>query len=177
VFAGRACSDPLSAVKYELFHWEDAAWVEFVPSDAFPAGGDQPGTNLWRYDYVLYNWGTPQPIQQLYVFFNSDNASMDATWAGDAAPEGWTTAVIGPFDPDYNWKERFRASSSAYYVVDADSLEGIAVEFTWTRPYLPGSQIYDAVFSGGSESGLTMHKTQPVGARPCSWGRVKSLYK
>jgi hypothetical protein len=177
VLSGRACSDPLSAVKYDLFRWEDPDWVEYVPSDPFPPDGDQPGTNLWRYEYILYNWGTPQPIQQLYVLFNSENVSMDATWAGAAAPEGWTATLVGPFDPDFNWKERFRASSSSYYVQEGDSLEGFGVEFTWTRHYLPGSQAYDAVFSGGSESGLTVHRTQPVSTAPCSWGRVKSLYR
>jgi hypothetical protein len=175
--AGSASADPFAVVRYQVFHWETDAWVEYVPGDAFPAGGDQPGTNEWRYDYIVYNWGTPQPIQQVYLFFNSDNLAMDATWTGDAVPAGWTGTQIGPFEPDYNWKERFMASGPAYYIAALDSLAGFSIEFTWIKPVLPGNQVYDAVFSGGSESGLTLHKTAPIAARPSSWGDIKRLYR
>ena len=160
-----------------MFHWETDTWVEYYPADPLPAGGDQPGTNLWKYEYVAYNWGTPQPIQQIYVFFNSDNVAMDATFTGDAVPTGWSSMQIGPFDPDFNWKERFLATSSTYYIPTADSLEGFAVEFTWTSPVLPGNQTYDAVFSGGSEAGTTIHREAPTALAPTSWGGIKSLYR
>jgi hypothetical protein len=164
-------------VKYELFRWETDTWVEYYPSDPLPAGGDQPGTNLWRYEYIAHNWGAPQPIRQLYLFFNSDNVAMDATGANVATPTGWTASQIGPFDPDFNWKERFMATSSTYYIQTADSLEGLAVEFTWTSSVLPGNQTYDAVFSGGSESGTTIHREDPTALAPTSWGGIKSLYR
>ena len=169
--------DPFAVIRYQIFHWETDTWVEYLPSSAMPPGGDQPGTNLWRYDYTIYNWGTPQPIQQAYLFFNSDNLAMDATWSADTAPAGWTTAQVGPFDPDFNWKERYRASSSTYYIATGDSLEGCSLEFTWTKSVIPGNQIYDAVYSGGSESGLTLHKTAPVAAAMTSWGEIKRLYR
>jgi hypothetical protein len=177
ILVGDACCDPFTLIRYQIFHWETDTWIEYLPSDPLPPGGDQPGTNLWRYDYTLYNWGTPQSIQQVYVFFNSDNIAMDATWAGDAAPAGWTTAQIGPFDPDFNWKERFRASTSEYYVDAGDSLAGFSVEFTWTSSLLPGNQIYDAVYSGGSEAGVTIHQTEPSAVAPTSWGGIKQLYR
>ena len=177
LIAGSAPADPFAVVRYQIFHWETDSWVEYTPEAAFPAGGDQPGTNAWKYDYIVYNWGTPQPIQQVYMFFNSDNVAMDATWTGDALPTGWTSQQIGPFEPDFNWKERFMASGSAYYIDTTDSLDGFSVEFTWTKPILPGNQIYDAVFSGGSESGLTLHKTAPIGTEPTSWGDIKRLYR
>lgn len=177
LFAGFASGDPFALVRYQVSHWETGSWIEYVPEDAFPAGGDQPGTNTWRYDYIVYNWGTPQPIQQVYVFFNSDNTAMDATWTGDAVPAGWMSTQVGPFEPDYNWKNRFMGSGSAYYIGATDSLGGFAVEFTWTKPFLPANQVYDVVFSGGSESGLTLHRTEPIAAKPTSWGAIKQLYR
>jgi hypothetical protein len=177
VLPNPSLGDPFAVIRYQLFHWETDTWVEYVPGNGMPPGGDQPGTNLWRYDYIIYNWGTPQAIQQAYLFFNPDNMAMDATWAADTAPAGWTTAQVGPFDPDFNWKERYRASGSAYYIPTGDSLEGVSVEFTWTKSVIPGNQIYDAVYSGGSESGLTLHKTEPVAAAPSSWGDIKRFYR
>ena len=102
---------------------------------------------------------------------------MDATRTASEAPTGWTTATIGPFEPDFNWKERFRASSSTYYLGSPDSLDGFAVEFTWTKNSLPANQTYDAVHSGGSESGITLHRTQSVAAEGTSWGDIKRLYR
>ncbi len=177
MLSGPASGDPFAVIRYELFHWETSTWVEYLPTSPFPAGGDQPGTNLWRYEYIVYNWGTPQPINTVYMFFNSDNTAMHATQTASGAPTGWTATTIGPFDPDFNWRERFRASSSAYYLGAPDSLEGFAVEFTWTRSVLPGNQTYDVVHSGGSESGLTLHRTASVATQATSWGDIKRLYR
>lgn len=177
MLTGPASADPFSVIRYQVFHWETGAWVEYMPASPFPAGGDQPGTNLWRYEYIVYNWGTPQPLNTVYLFFNSDNLAMDATQTASEAPTGWTTATIGPFAPDFNWKERFRASSSTYYLGSPDSLAGFAVEFTWTKGSLPANQIYDAVHSGGSESGLTLHRTQSVATEGTSWGDIKRLFR
>jgi len=177
MLAGLAFGGPFTVIRYQLFHWETGAWVEYLPAGPMPAGGHQPGTNIWRYDYMVYNSGTPQPIQQIYMFFNSDNVAMDATWIGDVAPAGLTTAQVGPFEPDFNWKERFIASGSVYYIGTGDSLEGFSVEFTWTKPILPGSQIYGAVFSGGCESGQTLHKTEPPATTTTSWGDIKQIYR
>jgi len=176
-FASKSSSEPYTSVKYRLYHFEDASWVEYTPNDSFPPGGNEPGTNLWKYEYIVYNWSAPQPIRQLYVFFNSENVSMDATWSADAAPEGWTATPIGPFEPDFNWKERFEASSSDYYISAPDSLNGFVVEFTWTRDYLPGSQLYDAIYSGGSESSMTHWIHEPTATIPTRWGTIKALYR
>jgi hypothetical protein len=168
---------PYTTVRYEIFHWETDTWVEYDPGDAMPSGGNLPGTNLWKYEYNVINWSAPQPLRQIYTFFNSDNVAMDATWAGDAAPTGWTTAQVGPFDPDFNWKERYMASSSEYYIPAPDSLAGFSVEFTWTGEFIPGSQLYDAVYSGGSESATTVHSGDPTATSSESWGRVKALFR
>ncbi len=177
MLTGQASGDPFAVIRYEIFHWETDAWVEYEPASLFPAGGDQPGTNLWRYEYIVYNWGTAQPLNTVYMFFNSSNIAMDATRTASEAPTGWDTATIGPFDPDFNWKERFRASSSEYYLDSPDSLAGFAVEFTWTKSTLPANQTYDVVHSGGSESGLTLHRTQGVATEGASWGDIKRLYR
>ena len=177
MLVAQASCDPFAQIRYQIFRWETDTWVEYLPADPLPSGGDQPGTNLWKYEYIAYNWGTPQPIQQFYVFFNSENPAMDATFAGVAAPSGWTTTEIGPFDPDFNWKERFRASTSGDYLGSPDSLAGFMVEFTWTDASLPGNQIFDAVFSGGSESGVTLHRSESTALAPTSWSGIKRLYR
>jgi hypothetical protein len=168
---------PETDVRYEIYHWETSTWVEYAPEDAMPPGGNVPGTNLWRYDYRVFNWSAPHPLRQVYVFFNSENVAMDATWAGAAAPTGWTAAQIGPFELDFNWKERFMASSSTYYIPAPDSLAGFSVEFTWTGEFIPGGQVYDAIHSGGSESGVTVHRDDPTSVDVTSWGDVKALFR
>ena len=172
-----ASAEPMTSVQFRLYHWEDPAWVEYCPGEALPAGGDQPGTNLWRYDYTVYNYTAPQPLSTVYTFFNSDNLAMDATLVSAAAPTGWTVAQVGPFDPDFNWKERFRTTTSTYYIQAGQYLGGFSVEFTWTKAALPSAQNYDAVFSGGSESYVTMSPCPPVAVEETSWGNLKALYR
>jgi hypothetical protein len=151
--------------------------VEYCPDEVLPVGGNLPGTNLWKYTYEVHNLSAPQALNTVYTFFNSDNVAMDATWTAAAAPTGWTTAQIGPFDPDFNWKERFRTTNSAYYIQAGQSLAGFSVEFTWTKASLPWDQIYDAVYSGGSESSTTTSPCEPAATEAATWGGIKALYR
>lgn len=177
VLGAQAYAEPLTKVEYQLYRWEASMWKEYCPDDPFPVGGDQPGTNLWKYTYVVHNLSAPQALNTVYTFFNSDNLAADATWAGAAAPTGWTAAQIGPFDPDFNWKERFRTTNSTYYIQAGQALAGFAVEFTWAKAELPGAQTYDAVFSGGSESGTTASPCAPAATEETTWGGIKALYR
>lgn len=173
----QAIAEPLTRVDFQLHHWEDGQWKEYCQYDEFPAGGDVSGTNLWRYTYAVNNLSAPQPLREVYTFFNSDNLAMDATLTAAAAPTGWTATQIGPFDPDVNWKERFRTTNSIYYIPAGNSLTGFQVEFTWTKNAMPPVQNYDAVFSGGSETGVTSSTCAPSATEETTWGGVKALYR
>jgi hypothetical protein len=172
-----AYGEPLTSVQYRLYHWENSQWMEYCPGDQLPAGGDQPGTNLWKYDYTVYNYAAPQPLREAYTFFNSENIAMYATLVSAAAPTGWTATQIGPFAPDFNWKERFRTTSSTYYIQLGQYLAGFSVQFTWTKAELPGAQNSDVVFSGGSEAYVTMSPCPPAAVEETTWGGVKATYR
>ena len=172
-----ALAEPMTSVQYRLYHWENSSWVEYCPGAALPQGGNLPGTNLWKYDYSVNNISAPQPLREFYAFFNSNNLAMDATLVSAVGPTGWTPTQIGPFSPDFNWKERFRTTNSAYYIGAGQVRTGYAVEFTWTKATLPGYQNYDAVYSGGSESYITMSPCPPAATEETTWGGVKALYR
>ncbi|MFH1220002.1 MAG: hypothetical protein V1694_06070 [Candidatus Eisenbacteria bacterium] len=172
-----ALSEPMTSVQYRLYHWETDHWTEYCPGMLLPPGGNQPGTNLWKYEYTVSNIGAPQPLREIYTFFNSDNVAMDATLSSAVAPTGWTATAIGPFAPDFNWKERFRTTNSVYYIGVGQVRSGYAVEFTWTKATLPGSQNYDAVYSGGSETYITMSPCPPAATEETTWGGIKALYR
>ncbi|MFZ1946934.1 MAG: hypothetical protein WAW06_05260 [bacterium] len=174
---GSQADAALTRVDAQLYHWEGGLWKEYCQYDPFPAGGDQPGTNLWKYAYVVNNLSAPQPLNTIYTFFNSDNLAADATWSAAVAPAGWTATQIGPFDPDFNWKERFRTTNSAYYIQAGQALAGFSVEFTWTKAQMPPMQTYDAVFSGGSETSVTTSPCIPSATEETTWGGVKALYR
>lgn len=98
---------PSASIGYELFHYEAGSWQQYLQGDPFPMGGNLPGTNLWKYRYVVRNHEFSGGIYQVYVFFNSDNV-LRATYSGAAAPTGWTAAYFAPSEGNNNWKERFR---------------------------------------------------------------------
>jgi len=164
-----------TGVTYHLYHYEAGSWVEYGPADAFPAGGDQPGTNLWRYTYELCNVGFSTGLRELDVFFNSDNA-LCATLSAAAGPTDWTTTQVGPFAPDNNWRMRFRTLVTAARVAQGACDSDFSVDFTWVCPTLPGSQNYDAIGSTGSDAGVTA-PAGPVPTEATTWGRVKALYR
>jgi len=177
VWGSQAFALPLTRVDFQLYHWEAGEWKEYCQYDEFPADGNLPGTNLWKYTYAVYNLSAPQPLREIYTFFNSENLAADATLTAAAAPTGFTPAQIGPFDPDFNWKERFRTTNSIYYIQSGQSLAGFAVEFTWTKSAMPGIQNCDVVFSGGSESSTTSSTCAPSATEEATWGGVKALYR
>ncbi len=162
-----------TGVTYHLYHDEGGSWVEYGPESPFPAGGDQPGTNLWRYEYELCNAGFSSGVRELDVFFNSDNV-LCATYVSAEQPASWTATPVGPFAPDNNWRIRFRT-----LVTDARISMGtcgnFAVVFTWTCDSLPGQQNYDAISTTGSDAGVTA-PTNPVPVEDATWGAIKTLY-
>ncbi len=164
-----------TGVTYHLFHYEGGSWVEYGAGDPFPAGGDQPGTNQWRYTYELCNVGFSTGIRELDVFFNSDNV-LCAGLTGTAAPTNWTATQVGPAAPDNNWRMRFRTLVTASRVAQGACETAFSVDFTWVCPALPGSQNYDAVSTSGSDAGVTA-PAGPVPTEPTTWGRVKALYR
>jgi hypothetical protein len=169
---------PYSSVGFKLYHFESGNWVRYKQGDPFPAGGATPGTNLWKYSYWVSNETAPSGIFQMFVYFNSDNAPRSA-YSATTVPTGWVFTYFPPTAPNYNWKVRFRASTSAYYVMPTDTLPGYEVEFTWTDPLLlPTPQNYDVAWSGDSEPGNTTElppDMTPVEA--ATWGKIKNLFR
>ncbi|MBN1504436.1 MAG: hypothetical protein JW952_05160 [Candidatus Eisenbacteria bacterium] len=169
---------PYASVGYKLYHYEDGSWVRYKQGDPLPPGGATPGTNLWKYNYWVSNLTAPTGIYQVYVYFNSDNVLRSA-YSSATGPTGWTLLYFPPVAPNNNWKERFRTSNSAYYVMPGDTLPGYEVQFTWVDgSLLPTPQNYDVAWSGGSEPGNTTEMPPdmtPVEA--ATWGRMKGLFK
>lgn len=162
-----------TGVTYHLFHFEGGAWVEYAPGDSFPAGGDQPGTNLWRYEYDLCNAGFSSGIRELNVFFNSDNV-LCAAYDSAEQPADWTATPVGPFAPDNNWRIRYRTLVTASRVAQG-TCGSFAVEFLWACNTLPGAQNYDAISTTGSDAGATT-PAAPAPVESTTWGTIKSLY-
>ena len=176
---GTADALPYAAVGYKLYHYEGGNWVRYKQGDPFPSGGATPGTNLWRYNYWVANETAPSGIYQMYVYFNSDNVLRSVYSAPAIGPTGWSLLNFPPVSPNNNWKQRFRTSDSAYYVMVGDTLSGYEVQFTWLdASLLPTPQNYDVAWSGNSEPGNTTEMPPdmtPVEA--ATWSKIKSLYR
>ncbi len=169
---------PNTNVLYKLYHFEGGTWVRYRQTDAFPAGGATPGTNLWKYEYTVKNLGyAGTGINTWYAFFDSDNV-LCSTHSSATGPGTWATTKQGPVAPNNNWKERFRTVNSGEYITQGNQLSGFSVTFTLTCPVLPGNQSYDAVTSGGSEASVTSEDPEnPVPVENATWSGIKSLYR
>jgi hypothetical protein len=165
-----------TSVYYKLFHYQGGNWVQVYPSDPFPAGGDLPGTNRWRYDYSLYNNTAPGSINTLQAFFNSDGLlHADPPPAGVTPPAGWTPTYFAPPSGAHSWRVRFRNLGSPVPVGGAAGF--YQVEFFWHDPVLPGTQPYDAQYSTGSETGQTIPDRRSTAAGASNWGALRKLYR
>jgi hypothetical protein len=170
---------PKGAVGYKLYHQEGSEWVRYRQGDTFPSGGAVSPTNVWKYEYSVMNYQFANGVYYFMVFFNSDNLGLWAAYTSAVGPAAnWVITYFPPISPNYNWKVRFRASLSQYYVALNDTLDGYSVQFTWAKAgTLPGSQNYDLISSSGSESGVTSEL--PPGTTPVettTWGAVKELF-
>jgi hypothetical protein len=64
---------PNGVVEYSLYRCEQFKWIEYQQHDSFPSGGASPGTNLWKYEYVIENLGFPSGINKILVSFSMDD--------------------------------------------------------------------------------------------------------
>ena len=165
-------------VTYRLYHYEAGNWVLYYSNSPFPAGGDQAGTNRWKYEYTVTNKNyAGSGITTWYAFFNSNNV-LCSTWALASGPTGWTPTKQGPLGGNYNWKERFQTTlPGGNPVTMGNSLTGFAVEFTWVCHSIPGPQNCDTVTSAGSESSVTIEESLPVPVESRTWGSLKAVYR
>lgn len=164
-----------ASVTYRLYHFEGGNWVEYGPNSTLPIGGDQPGTNLWRYQYDLCNIGFSTGLRELNMFFNSDNV-LCAALAASTQPASWTGTQVGPIAPDFNWRIRYRTLVTAARVAQGTCNDMFTLDFTWVCPNLPGAQNFDAISASGSYSGQSISGT-PVPVESSTWGRMKDLYR
>lgn len=164
-----------ASVTYYLYHYEGGNWVEYGPNATMPVGGDQPGTNLWRYKYDLCNIGFSTGLRELNMFFNSDNV-LCATFVTSAQPASWTGTLVGPIAPDNNWRIRYRTLVTAARVAQGVCNDTFTVDFTWICPGLPGAQNFDAIAGSGSYASQSISGS-PVPVESSTWGRMKDLYR
>lgn len=169
-----ASASAQTSVTYRLYHFESGNWVEYSASDPFPAGGDQPGTNQWRYTYELCNNSFSTGVRELNVFFNSDNV-LCATYQSATQPASWTATLVGPIAPNNNWRLRFRTLVTAARIAQGACDDTFSIDFLWECAFLPGSQNYDAISSSGSHASQT-GPAAPTPTEPATWGSIKSLF-
>jgi len=160
---------------YRLYHFEGGTWVRHYSSDPMPTGGNQAGTNLWKYEYTIKNKSYTSGINTAWLFFNSDNVRC-STFSTATVPTNWTIAKSGPIAPNNNWKERFRTTVTGSYITMGSELDSFTIEFTWVCGAVPGAQNYDAITTGGSESSVTIQEA-PVPVEKVTWGAVKAIYR
>jgi hypothetical protein len=168
---------PKGDVAYRLYHKEGSNWVRYLPSSSFPPGGANPGTNLWKYEYTVWNVAFAADIYQFYAFFNSENVDSIAVYSSAVAPANWTVLYYPPVAPNYNWKERFKTTVVAARIKPGNSLSGFAIEFRWRNPAaLPGVQMYELTTANDSETSQYTHDQDATPVDSTTWGRIKGLF-
>jgi len=168
---------PKGDVAYRLYHKEGSNWVRYLPSSGFPSGGATFGTNLWKYEYTVWNLTFVANIYQFYPFFNSENLDSTAVYSSAVAPANWTFLYNPPIAPSYNWKVRFKTTVAAAMIKPANSLSGFAVEFRWNKPgVLPGPQMYELTTANDSETQQYTHDQDATSVDSATWGRIKGLF-
>lgn len=168
-----AFAGTLSEAKYKLYYLSPGGPVQVHSTDALPAGSNVAPNNQWRYEYSVLN-KSANPLNAFYAFFNSDNVNRAGKVSG-TAPTSWTVTGQGPTVGNYNFKVRY-LTTVAGAKIPADGTLACTYTFTWIGDYVPGTQNYDAVNDGGSESGVTF-EDDAVPAASSTWGRIKALYR
>jgi hypothetical protein len=173
--AASATAGTLAEAKYQLYwiHSGSGPDVRVLSTDPLPAGSNVAPNNVWRYDYAVLN-KSANPLYAFYAFYNSDDVNL-AGWVSGTAPANWTLLKQGPASGHYNFKIRYQTTVAGSKIASGGTLL-CSGTFTWTGSTVPGSQNYDAVNDGGSESGTTTEDiTTPTASE--TWGRIKSLYR
>ncbi|HVP40278.1 MAG TPA: PEP-CTERM sorting domain-containing protein [Candidatus Saccharimonadales bacterium] len=120
------------------------------------------GAGNYRVDYLLQNLSEPGGINELLLFFNSnDQPGADFPALAISEPAGWTHAAPGaviPPDPGhYAWSiDWVDDNPSDPGVLAGQSLGGFSATFHWSDPTRgPGSQPFEA-FGYSPHEGTTV---------------------
>ena len=126
------------------------------------------GSSDYRVDYILQNLAEPGGINELMMFFNSDDLpGADYPPVAIGEPAGWTHGspgeVIPPAPGHYAWSiDWFDADLNDPGVLPGSSLGGFSVAFHWSDPVAgPGSQFFEAF-------GTVPHEGHTVTPEPAS---------
>ncbi|MBI5836693.1 MAG: hypothetical protein HZB25_05575 [Candidatus Eisenbacteria bacterium] len=169
--AGNVCD-----AYYRLYHLTPGGPVRVLSNAPLPPGSNVPPNNQWRYEYEVMNKSTVGgTLGTFYAFFNSTNLDL-AHFVSGTMPASWTVLQQGPVAPNYNYKVRYRTTSSGAMITSGNKLICTAT-FNWTGSTTPGPQNYDIVVSGGSEPGVTVEIMDLTPTAPMTWGRLKRDYR
>ncbi len=125
------------------------------------------GSDNYKLDYSLANLGEAGGINELILFFNSDDLpGADFPPLSIEDPAGWehsgSGAVIPPDPGHYAWSvDWVDADPNDPGVVQGESLGGFSVSFHWSNPDAPpGSQFFEA-FGARPNEGTTAVTPEP----------------
>ncbi len=172
-FAGSALAGTKADAKYKLYYLAPGGAVRVMSSDPLPSGSNVPPDNQWRYEYTVLNkWSSN--LFRFIAYYNSDDVAR-AGWVSGTYPASWTLLKMGPASGHNNFSIYYQTTVPAAQI-PTNSMLMCTGTFTWTGDAVPGAQNYDAVFTGTSESGVTVEDVATP-TRAETWGRIKSLYQ
>ncbi len=129
------------------------------------------GGGNYHFDYSLTNDGAAGGLNELWMFFNSDDApGADFAPLAISEPLGWTHAdpgaVIPPEIGHQAWSIDWVLTNPLDPgVLEGESLSGFGVDFHWSGQGEPGPQFFEAF-------AYTPHEGTTVTPEPASMGLV-----
>jgi hypothetical protein len=112
--------------------------------------GGEPGNQIYRYDFTVWNINVPPAIQTVLIFFDSD--PFTGEFMGDKAdfveldaPTNWEgTAWVDP-DPS-PWYVEYVTYSGPSRIFPGTAKTGFSVTMVWKDPYsVPGQRFFEAM--------------------------------
>ena len=112
--------------------------------------GGEPGNQMYRYDFTVWNIYVPPAIQTVLIFFDSDPYTGEflgdkADFVELAAPVNWEgTAWVDP-DPA-PWYVEYVTYSGPSRIFPGQTKTGFSVTIVWKDPYtVPGQRFFEAM--------------------------------
>jgi len=112
--------------------------------------GGEPGNQMYRYDFTVFNINVPPAIQTVLIFFDSDPVTGDfmgdkADFVELTAPSNWEG--VAWVDPDPSpWYVEYATYSGPSRIFPGQGKTGFSVTLVWKDPYtVPGQRFFEAM--------------------------------